>query len=212
MEPTGNSRRTLLRRLAIVLVLLAPLAAALWMGSARWAEDRVLAAAQQRLESGQWEAALDALAPLQGRRALSREARRRAAEVYFRLGEDRKAHELLVGVPYREDSADDRRLRDLAARNQRAAKLLEQADRSRDPRKRLQLARQAREQLPEAPPILQRVIQEELMVMSRGASAEVSEEFSRDYTDLRAHAPRAADELKRRLAELLARHPETETR
>jgi hypothetical protein len=200
------------KRLVWLLILVAaPLLAAGWLTLARIAEDAVLNQAQARLDAGHWEDAADSLARFHTGRALSSEGRRRAALLYFRLGEDHKAHELLARVPFRKEDSEDQRLREWSARNQRAAALLQKADSAPDPGKRLELLQKAREEVPEAPGILERVVQVELMVMARTPKA-VDEAFQRDYTELRTTAPRRAAELRRKVEDLLAKQPGTETR
>src|SRR5438093_686544 len=95
------------RRLLVTLLVL-PLLVAAWLTLSRYAEDSVLAAAQARLERGAWQGAAAELDRLGRLRSLSREGRRRTAALYFRLGDDRKANQLLAGIPYRENDPDDR--------------------------------------------------------------------------------------------------------
>src|SRR5438046_6437707 len=78
------------------LVPLALLLAAAWMVSARAGEERILRSAGARLDRGESEAALAALEPLWHRPLPSRAARRQAAEIYFRLGEDKKGLAMLA--------------------------------------------------------------------------------------------------------------------
>jgi len=211
-QAAPRKRGAPLRRFAVAVLLLAPVIIAAALVGSRWAEDRVLSTASANLNLGRWEPALSTLELLRGRKALSPEARRRTAELYFRLGEDSKAHQVLGGMAFDEKSTADQRLRELAGRNQRAASLLRRIDKTTDPIQRLKLARKAQQEVPESAGILQRVVQEELMVLSRGLDSEIAEAFDRDYTDLRAHAPSKADELKERVRELLAANPESETR
>ena len=206
--PLGNTERarrvfSLDLRKAVLALLLFLLLAAGWVVASRGTEDRILAAAEGHLRSGEPEAALGALEPLHGRPLLSSAARRRAAGFYFRLGEDRKAHALLRGQRFDTEDAEDLRLRDLAGRNYRAAQLLRRVERSHNPEERVRFLQAARKELPEAPRLLQRLVQEELLAMVRTGKPEHSAAFERDYLELRAMAPQLADEIKARVAEEL---------
>jgi hypothetical protein len=199
-EPQAAPAR---RRLVWTLVLLAPLLAAGWIAAARATADSVIARAASHLERGEAEAASDALGSLPVRVLLSRDARRRAAALFFRLGEDRKGHALLLGEKLSERDPEDRHLRELSAHCRRAAAVLQQADRSSDPQERLRLARSAQAELPDSPQVLRRVVQEELVLMVRRPGGEPSSAFERDYTALRVKAPRLAAALKREVARLV---------
>src|SRR5205814_9730533 len=113
------------------------------------------------------EAALATLTPLSRRLFLSREARRRAAGLYFRLGADQEAHALLLGQPFNERDPEDLRLREWSGRCQRAAALLRRAGQSADPAERVRLARAAHAGLPDAPGVLQWLVHEELLAMTQ---------------------------------------------
>jgi len=191
------------RRLLWALVLLLPLLLAGGIVKLLGEEGRVLAAATSELRSGRTEAALDSLDRLWGRRLLSAAARRRAAELYLRLGEDRKAHTFLAGQRPEKDHPADRRLQELSARCQQASHLLARADRSRSPRERVRLLREARLLLPDSPGVLQRLVQEELLLFTRSSDPEDEARFSEAYTELARAAPRRAAEVKRRAQEML---------
>lgn len=168
--------------------------------------------ARALLESKQWEASGNALGGLDGRRFVSRRARWDAAELYFRLGEDRKAHQMLAGIPFHEGDARDREMRELSSRNLRASSLLSQAETAPDVLGRLRLIRKARNEVPESPAILARLVQEELLAITHGGETEEQGAFESDYTLLRRAAPRAAAELKRRVGELVAREAPSEAK
>ncbi len=175
-------------------------AAGFLLASGRGAEVRLLAQARQALDMGNAEGAESALTELVRRPLLSERAREAGAELFFRLGEDHAAHALLKGAAPDPRNPRDRRLRELAARCQRAAADLSRADRAPQPDDRLRLARSAERETPEAPRVLERVVDEELLVMSRRESPEVSAAFEQDYARLRLTAPHLATRVKDRVA------------
>lgn len=199
---TNPSRRGWLRLLWL-LPLLAVIAVAGWVSTERSEEDALLRQARRDLDAGKAERAEASLARLVRKPYLSREARWGGAELFFRLGEDHAANALLKGA--RPDPKDprDRMLQGLAASCQRAALLLSQADRAKDPLARLDLARQALTETPEAPLVLRRVVEEELLVMSRREDPRVVKQFEMDYLKLRQGTPRLASDVKQRLADSL---------
>lgn len=186
-----------------LVLLVVPLVAAGWVVRARMVEDAVLARAHAHLEAGDWGAASTALAGLPRGFLLSGDARRRAAALHFRLGEDRQAHQLLLGQRFEEKDAEDRRLRDLSARCQRVSVLLKQMEASRDPEERVRLLRQAREEVPEAPHLLRRLAQEELMAKVATGKEPYGQAFEDSYLELRARAPEEAEALKASISRLL---------
>ncbi|HEU4752530.1 MAG TPA: hypothetical protein VFU47_05425 [Armatimonadota bacterium] len=187
------------RWVLLALALLLPALAAGGLLAGRYAEDALLRGASAQVESGDLEAALRTLEPLKRQRFLSREGRRRAAALYFRLGEDKSGHALLAGIPFHEGDPEDARLRALAARCQRAASLLKKADAAASPRERLRLTRAARDELPDAPDVLLRVAEAELQAMLHSNDPAQSQAFEEAYTELRRKAPARAAELRRRV-------------
>lgn len=194
------------RRLLWILLILAPLVLGLGLVLWRSGEDALVARAAAQLRAGEWEASLATLQTLRRRPLLSSEGRRRGAELFFRLGEDQDGHTLLKGQRFDEKDPEDRRLKELTSRNLRAARLLEQAERARDPEDRLRLVRSAQIELPEAPRVLQRVVLEELAdVTAARSEAEAQkrvEEYLEDYAELRRKAPSLAAAVKERHEEL----------
>ncbi|MFN3653146.1 MAG: hypothetical protein ACK47B_26495 [Armatimonadota bacterium] len=188
--------------LGLLLVVL-PLVAAGWVVRARIVEDDILARAQTRLEAGHWGAASQALRELPRGFLLSGDARRRAAALHFRLGEDRQGHQLLVGQRFDDKDPADRRVRDLSARCQRVSLLLKQVEASRDPEERVRLLRQARDEVPEAPHLLRRLAQEELLASVATGREQYQQAFEQAYLELRARAPEEADALKTSVGKLL---------
>jgi hypothetical protein len=200
----GTKRRKTLWVLVGLALMLPVLAAGLLLVG-RYAEDVTLARAAGQLSEGRSEAALHTLAPLKTQRLLSREARRRAAELYFRLGEDKTAHTLLRGVPFREGDPDDKRLRELSARCQTAASLMKRADSGRSPAERVRLVRAAQDELPDAPGVLKRVAEAELQAFIQAKPPASSRSFEEAYAELRDRAPSLAAEVKRQAEQALAR-------
>jgi hypothetical protein len=158
--------------------------------------------AEARLNAGAWEAALAELAPISRTGFLSLSNQRRAATLLLRMGEDQQAYRLLAARPLRRNDPEDAVARDLAARCYSSSVLRRQSEKLRDPRERLRLARSAREALPEAPRVLEWVVREELLAMTRGIKTE-EKAFERDYALLRRHAPTLADAVKQKVAEVL---------
>lgn len=193
--------------IACVAILLIPLAAGAWVQSQRAAEEKVLSRAAAQMEQGRWEAARTTLNELRSRRFLSGSARHQGAALYFRLGEDRTAHTLLG--PTRFDASDPRdvRLRDLAARCQRASALVKKSETATQPQDRLRLLREAQDELPESPHLLQRVVREELSAMLNGEETDPQEtaRFEEDYTQLRIAAPELAAEVRSEITALTGR-------
>jgi hypothetical protein len=191
-----------------LLVLLAPLLLGAAMVGWQSGEDAILQRAAATLERGQPEQALIDLKPLLRRPLLSSSARRRGAALYFRMGQDGRAHTLLRGQRYDGKDAADVELRTLAERCLKAGKALKAADRSNDAMERLRLVRSAQVELPDSPLVLQRVVLEELGALTLAptpAEAErMTEEFLQDYQALRMRAPSLADEVKRKAGERLA--------
>jgi hypothetical protein len=186
-------------------VLLLPLLAAGWISASRTAEIRLLDRARAQLDGGDWEAALASLEPLSRRLLLSREARRKGAELLFRLGEDQKAHRLLGPEPFNKRIPEDLLLRERSIACQRAAHFLRKADQSRDPAERVRFTRIAHVELPESPRVLQRLVREELLAMAETGDREYSAGFEKDYAELRRKAPRMADQLKQEVRESISR-------
>jgi hypothetical protein len=178
------------------LVPLALLLAAAWMVSARAGEGRIIQAAQARLDRGESEAALGALEPLWRRPLPSRASRRRAAEIYFRLGEDKKGLAMLADQPFSDRNAGDAHLRALSARCQRAALLVSEASGSKDSAARLRLFRAAAEEVPESPRVLHYLVREEWLASAFGDDPAVDRAFRDDYLQLRQMAPRLSDALQ----------------
>ena len=199
-RPARSRRRWSPGRWLVALVVLLPLAAAVAFVVWRAGEDALLGRARAQMARGELEAVGATLEPLRRRPLLSGEGRRGAAELYLRLGEDHKAHSLLVGQ--RPDPRDprDRRLQELSARCQRAAALLHRADRSRDPEERVLLARAAYRELPEAPRVLQRVVMEELLAVAKTRDPGHNAAGQQAYAELKQKAPGLAAELKREVS------------
>jgi hypothetical protein len=197
-------RRRIMGALVAAALALPLLAAVLVLGG-RWAEDTLLRRAAAQVEQGRLETALETLAPLKRQRLLSREARRRAAALYFRLGEDRTAHTLLRGIPFNSGDPEDQRLRALSARCQRAAALVKRLDRSRDLSERVALIDQARDEVPDNPELLRRQVEELLQAMLQSQSPAREQAFTEAYTELRRKAPGLAASVKERAEEALAR-------
>jgi hypothetical protein len=182
------------------VLLLLPIAAVAWlMVLDRTVTDR-LDRAEAQLKAEAWEAALDELAPVSSAGFLSLSNQRRAATLLLRMGEDQQAYRLLAARPLRPNEPDDAVARDLAARCYAASVLRRQSEKLHDPAERLRLARSAREALPEAPRVLEWVVLEELLAMTRGMKTE-EKAFERDYALLRRAAPRLADAVKEKVAE-----------
>jgi hypothetical protein len=127
------------------------------------------------------------------------EQRRQAAELFFRLGEDRQAHRYLLGQHFDPHDPADVQLRELGIRCQRAALAVAQAAKVHGEAK-LRLLQEAHRQLPEAPDVFRQVVEAELarMVVQGDPAAEA--EFTRDYAALRVHSPAGADTVKRNAA------------
>jgi hypothetical protein len=162
----------------------------------RAVEDASLQRASLQFQRGEWQAALDSLEPLRARPLLSGLTRRRAAELYFRLGEDQKAHRLLVGQKFHPEDPADERLKALAAHCQRAEALIRQADQAKSPEQRYRLTRRAQQELPQAPHVLQRLVKEELALLLRQPESEAASRFETDYTQLRVAAPKLAAQVR----------------
>ena len=184
------------------VLLLLPLVAVVWLMVLDRTTTARLDRAEARLRAGAWEAALDELSPISSAGFLSLANQRRAATLLLRMGEDQQAYRLLAARPLRWNEPDDMVARDLAARCYTASVLRRQSEELREPAERLRLARSAREALPEAPRVLEWVVREELLAMTRGMKTE-EKAFERDYALLRRAAPRLADAVKEKVAEAL---------
>ncbi|MBM3457890.1 MAG: hypothetical protein FJX77_05090 [Armatimonadetes bacterium] len=186
------------------LVLLAILTPTIWSGL-RSGEEAVLREARRALAAGEPERADQILERSRGRVFLTPSERRAAAELYCRLGRDQEAQRLLTGLEFHEANAEDRRLREWGARLQKAAVLLRRAEREKNPEVRLRLAREAWELLPEAPRLLERVVLEELQVLSRVPQRDqkLLREFEEDYAALTRQAPKTAARVKAEVARRL---------
>jgi len=192
------------RRLwGVLFLLLIPCGLLGWAVAARTAEESVLRRASAQLEHGSLERALQIVEPLRQNRFLSPGGRRRAAALLFQLGKDREAHGMLRGLKFHSGDPGDMRLRTLSARCQQAAIFLKRADAARDPAERLRWVGQAREELPDAPNVLQRLVKEEVLAMTRGNDPAAEAAFEQDYADLRRRAPAHADAVQREVRELL---------
>jgi hypothetical protein len=202
-EPRAFRRRPS-RWLLLLSLLLLPVA----LVSCRAQEEGALRQSAARLERGELEGALAALEPLLHRPLLSGGTRRQAAELYLRLGEDSRARDLLRGQRFDAKSADDTRLRDRIDRCRRASELLEQASHTVEPAERVRLVAEARQAVPESPRVLQRLVQEELLAMTRSPAPEASQAFEEGYRELRRKAPGLADALKRKVGAAVARDSE----
>jgi hypothetical protein len=198
------ARWSSLRWIAVIAGVLLPVGVVAGAAGIRGGEDSLLATASARLEAGELEPALAVLQRLESRRILSPSARRSGALMLFRLGEDRRAHDLLLGIQFREDSSEDVRLQEWSARCQRASALFVRLETETDPDQRVDLARQAVLELPDAPGVLQRAAQESLLAMVHTGSPEHAEAFEQDYLELRRKAPSLAAELQERLQGLAA--------
>jgi hypothetical protein len=185
-----------LRKVGWVLVIACPLAAGAWTMAQRNAEEGVLRRATAQFQHGEWQAATATLEPLHRRSLLSVPARRRAAELYFRLGEDQKGHRLLLGLKFQANDPTDARLKEWVVRSQRAEALIRRANGMKSPLQRFELTKQAHDELPEAPHVLQRLVREELALMLKDPKSEAASRFEEDYTQLRLAAPQLATEVR----------------
>ena len=168
-------------------------------------EEAVLQRSQRHFERRELEAALEALQPFTERRQLSESARRRAALLFFQLGEDQQAHRmLLLERPQAKDEAD-RELQAWAARCQRAQNLVKKADKLTDFRRRRAIIEAALSETPDAPKLLQRLVEEDLMLMTVSKDEVVTEQFQRDYLELRTKAPKLAAKVKEGAEQALAK-------
>ncbi|HTE20124.1 MAG TPA: hypothetical protein VK689_17305, partial [Armatimonadota bacterium] len=95
-SPLGR-RRWPPGRWLVLLVVVLPLVAAVAFVAWRAGEDALLGRARAQMARGELEAVDASLEPLRRRPLLSGEGRRGAAELYLRLGDDHKAHTLLLG-------------------------------------------------------------------------------------------------------------------
>ncbi len=161
----------------------------------RQAEDAALARAQRHFERRELEAALEALQPFTERRMLSTGARRRAALLFFQLGDDRQGHRMLLLQKPNSRSAEDLELKTWAERCQAAGEFLAQADKLKQPRLRREMVDAAVAQVPNSPRLLQRRVLEDLLVMTSEKGPEAGERFVEDYRELRAVAPKLAKEV-----------------
>lgn len=185
-----------LRRAGWVLVIACPLAAGAWVMAQRNAEEGVLRQAMAQFRRGEWQAASATLEPLHRRSLLSGPTRRQAAELYFRLGDDQKGHRLLLGLKFQPNDAADTRLKEWVVRSQRAEALIRRANGTKNPNQRFELTKQAHDELPEAPHVLQRLVREELALMLKDQKSEAAARFEEDYTQLRLAAPQLASEVR----------------
>jgi hypothetical protein len=204
-EPTPRRRLRVGWRPVLIAAGILPLTAVLALAGVRAGEESLLDAAAAHLRQGQPEAALGPLARLRDRRFLFVSTRRRAAVLYFRLGEDKEALRMLAGQKFDADDPNDLQLRQLSSKCLRAGKLLRQADGSRDPAERVTLVRKAVEEVPDSPRLLERAVQEELLAMTVPNGPDVDQEFSEDYAALRRKAPGLAKQLGLRVRGLMGR-------
>jgi hypothetical protein len=175
----------------------------LFLGAGAWKaasmrqfEEATLIRAQQYFDRRELEAALEALQPFTQREMRSSDARRRAALLFFRLGEDQQAHRLLLLQRPDEKSEEDKTLQEWAARCQRAQNLLNKADKLKDPQARRDQVEAALTESPDAPKLLQRLVEEDLILMSMSKDKAASDQFARDYLELRTKAPKLAKQVK----------------
>lgn len=188
-----------IRRLLWLIPLLALLGVAWQVAGMRGFEESVLARAQQHFQRRELEAALEALQPFTDRRMVSSPARRRAALLFFQLGEDRQAHRMLLLQRPDDKSEDDRTLQEWSARCQRAQNHLNQADKLKDPQLRREHVEAALAETPDAPGLIRRLVEEDLVLMSVSGGAAgkaAAEQFARDYMELRSKAPKLAAAVK----------------
>ena len=182
-----------------VAALIVPAAGIFLLARHRAAAEGPLRTAASAMRGGQWDAARAALGGLPGPLLLPGGQRRQAAELFFRLGEDRQAHRYLLGQHFDPRDPGDVRLRELGIRCQRAALAVAQAEKAHGDAK-LRLLREAHEQLPEAPDLFRQLVESELARMVVRGDAAAEAEFTRDYASLRLHSPSAADTVKRNAA------------
>jgi hypothetical protein len=187
------------RRLLWLIPLLLLLGVAWQIASMREVEETALARAQQHFDRRELEAALEALQPFTRREMRSSGGRRRAALLFFQLGEDRQAHRLLLLQRPDEKSQEDKTLQEWAARCQRAQNYANMADKlkaSKNFQQRRDLIEAALAETPDAPKLLQRLVEEDLMLMSVSKDPAGAEQFERDYLELRTKAPGLAAQVK----------------
>lgn len=190
-------RRPFPARRLLWLIPLLLLLGGLWkVASMREVEESILARAQRHFERRELEAALEALQPFTTRQMRSSSARRRAALLFFQLGEDRQGHRLLLLQRPDEKSEDDKLLQEWAARCQRAQNHLNEADKVKDPQQRRDLIEAALAETPDAPKLLQRLVEADLVLMGFNKSDAISEQFAKDYLELRTKAPKLAAQVK----------------
>lgn len=196
------------RRVLLFLVIALPLLLAGGMVAWRGGEDAILRAARGELERKNLDRAAAILEPIRKRPLLSAEGKRQAAAMFFQLGEDHKAHTLLVGQRFVGEDAEDRNLKELSARSQRVALLFQKAQRLKDPQEEFRLAQEARKELPDSPRVLQWVV---LAGVHAQASArnprqagELEQEYLTAYAELRDKAPNTAAETRKQLEAELA--------
>lgn len=185
-----------LRTIWWCLALAIPLLLGGWMVAQRAAETGPLRRANAHLQRGEWYAALASLEPLRSRPLLSGLARRQAAELYLRLGEDQKGHQLLIGQKFHPNDPADARLKALATRCQRAEALIRQANQTKSLEQRYELTRQAQDEMPESPRVLQQLVRVELALMLKDPKSAAGSRFEPDYTQLRLAAPPLADQVR----------------
>lgn len=199
-------RRPFRARQLLWLIPLVLLAGGLWkVASMREVEDTALTRAQRHFDRRELEAALDSLQPFTTRQMRSSSARRRAALLFFQLGEDRQGHRLLLLQRPDEKSEDDKVLQEWASRCQRAQNHLNEAEKVKDPQERRDLIEAALGETPDAPKLLQRLVEADLVLMGFDKSDAVSEQFAKDYLELRTKAPKLAAQVKEGAERSLAR-------
>jgi hypothetical protein len=187
------------RRLFWLIPILLLAAGAWKVAAMRQVEEAALSRAQAHFDRRELEAALEALQPFAERELRSSSGRRRAALLFFQLGEDRQAHRMLLLQRPEEKSTEDKLLQEWAARCQRAQNLANKADKLKDAKdfpQRRDLIEAALAETPDAPKLLQRLVEEDLLLMSVSKSDTASEQFSRDYLELRTKAPKLAAQVR----------------
>ncbi len=206
LAPVSLRLRRNLLWIILLFVAAGMLSLGVWVSRASAEHAALIARAAHQLDAGELEAALHTTDSVGRRPLLPTPIRREVAALYFRLGEDIAAHNTLKGLPLRSEQAEDQDLLDWSSRCARSARLLAEADRSKDPVERVRLLRDARKELPDAPRVLQRLVLEELLAMSQTSDPTYEAAFGMHYAELRQKAPGMAADVKRQVGELLEKN------
>lgn len=204
LAPMSVKIRRNLGWICLGVVALLMLSIGFWVAGASAEQSTLLAKATRQLDGGELEAARATLDGLGRRPLLPAPVRRQVASHYFRLGDDVAAHNVLRGLKVRAGDAEDRALQEWSGRCLRASERLKRADESRNTADRVRYAREAAKELPDAPAVLQRLVLEELLAMTRSTDPSYGKAFERSYMELRMKAPTLAAEVKKKVADAMA--------